>query len=101
MEAGTGSCPANGEDVERAEKITFNPGQDDSESFYVLEQTRLGGVNYLLVTDCEEGDGEALILKDISGDGEEEGIFQIVSEEGELAAVAGVFENMLEDVELE
>lgn len=86
--------------MERAEKIIFNPGQEDSESFYVLEQTRLGGVNYLLVTDCAEGDGEAFIMKDMSADGEEEGIFQMVSDEEELAAVAGVFENMLEDVEL-
>lgn len=86
--------------MEKAEKIVFNPGQEDSESFYVLEQTRLGGVNYLLVTDTAEGDGEAFIMKDLSGDGEEEGIFQMVSDEEELAAVAGVFENMLEDVEL-
>ena len=86
--------------MERTEKITFNPGQDDSESFYVLEQTRLGGVNYLLVTDCEEGDGEAFIMKDISADGEEDGVLEMVSDEEELAAVAGVFENMLEDIEL-
>ena len=86
--------------MEKAEKIVFNPGQEDSESFYVLEQTRLGGVNYLLVADTAEGDGEAFIMKDLSGDGEEEGIFQMVSDEEELAAVAGVFENMLEDVEL-
>ena len=51
------------------------------------------------MTDFEEGDGEALILKDISEDGEEEGIYTIVSDDDELAAVAGVFENMLEDVE--
>lgn len=67
----------------------------------MLEQTRIGGVDYILVTDVEEGDGEALIMKDISGDGEEEGVFTIVSDDEELAAVAGMFENMLEDVEFE
>ena len=56
-------------------------------------------MNYILVTDAEEGDGDALILKDMSGDGEEESIFSIVDEEEELSAVAGVFQNMMDDVE--
>ena len=81
------------------EKITFNAGGEDPVDFYVLEQTRIGGHNYILVTDFEEGDGEALILKDISADGEEESRFVIVSDEQELKAVSGVFEDMLEDVE--
>lgn len=67
--------------------------------FYVLEQTRINGADYILVTDFEEGDGEALILKDISRDGGEESVFTIVSDDQELAAVAGVFESVLEDVE--
>ncbi len=82
----------------KLEKIVFNPEGEEPVEFFVLEQTRIGGVNYILVTDFEEGDGEALILKDISKDGEEESIFSIVSDDEELSAVAGVFENMLEDV---
>ena len=82
----------------KLEKITFNPNGEEPVDFYVLEQTRIGGFNYILVTDFEEGDGEALILKDISKDGEEESVFTIVSDDKELKAVAGVFENMLEDV---
>lgn len=83
----------------KLEKITFRPDGDDPVDFYVLEQTRIGGVNYILVTDFEEGDGEALILKDISKDGDAESVFTIVSEDDELAAVAGVFQNMLDDIE--
>ena len=82
------------------EKITFHAGEDTQEEFYVLEQTRIGGIDYILVSDCEEGDGEAMILKDVSGDGEEEAVYVVVADEEELAAVAGVFENMLDDVEL-
>lgn len=84
--------------MSKLEKITFNPDGEDPVDFYVLEQTRIGGFNYILVTDFEEGDGEALILKDISQDGEEESVYTIVSDDGELKAVAGVFENMLDDV---
>lgn len=86
-------------DMAKLEKITFQPEGDDPVEFFVLEQTRIGGFNYILVTDFEEGDGEALILKDLSKDGEEESIFTIVSDDEELAAVSGVFENMLENVE--
>lgn len=84
--------------MSKLEKITFNPEGEEPVEFYVLEQTRIGGYNYILVTDFEEGDGEALILKDISKDGEEESVFTIVSDDDELAAVSGVFENMLDDV---
>ncbi len=86
--------------MQKLEKITFHPQGEDPVEFYVLEQTRIGGCAYILVTDCEEGDGEALILKDTSQDGDEESVYTIVSDDQELAAVAGVFENMLEDVKL-
>lgn len=85
--------------MSKLEKITFNADGEDAVEFYVLEQTRIGGYNYILVTDFEEGDGEALILKDMSKDGEEESLFTIVSDEQELQAVSGVFADMLEDVE--
>lgn len=84
--------------MSKLEKITFNPEGEEPVEFFVLEQTRIGGYNYILVTDFEEGDGEALILKDLSQDGDEEGVYTIVSDDDELNAVAGVFEDMLEDV---
>ncbi|MDR2043530.1 MAG: DUF1292 domain-containing protein [Clostridium sp.] len=78
----------------------FHPEGEDPVEFYVLEQTRISGCNYILVTDCEEGDGEAMILKDLSSDGETESLYAVVSQEEELGAVAQVFESMLEDVSL-
>ncbi len=84
----------------KLEKVTFHPDGETPVDFFVLEQTRIGGYSYILVTDSEDGDGEALILKDTSRDGEAESVFVIVSDDEELRAVAGVFENMLEDVEL-
>ena len=78
------------------EKITFRPEGEEPVEFYVLEQTRIGGHNYILVTDVEEGDGDALILKDMSQDGEEESIYDVVSDDEELEAVSGVFADMLD-----
>jgi len=65
-----------------------------------LEQTKIGGCQYILVTEQEEGDSEALILKDISAPEEPEAIYEIVEDDTELNAVAAVFENILEDIEL-
>ncbi len=84
------------------EKITFKPdGEDAVVDFYVLEQTTIGGVNYILVTDAEEeDDGEAYILKAFPDTNEQEQVYCMVEDDAELAAVAGVFENMLDDVDL-
>lgn len=82
------------------EKIVFTPAGEEAVEFYVLEQTRLGGIDYILVTDSEEEDGEALILRDMSAPEEEEAVYEIVTDDEELNAVAAVFENMLEDIEL-
>lgn len=84
------------------ERIAFKmDGEDAIVNFYVLEQTTIGGVNYILVTDAEEEeDGEAYILKaSPEADGDEQ-VYCMVENEEELAAVAGVFENMLEDIDL-
>ena len=86
--------------MSKLEKITFRPEGEESVEFYVLEQTRIGGHNYILVTDVEEGDGDALILKDMSQDGEEDSIYDVVSDDEELEAVSGVFADMLEDIDL-
>ena len=41
------------------EKIVFTPEGEAPVQFYVLEQTRLGGVDYILVTDSREGPAPA------------------------------------------
>ena len=83
------------------EKITFMPEGGDAVAFYVLEQTTIGGVNYILVTDAEEEeDGEAYILKAVSDTDGHEQVYSMVEDDAELAAVAGVFENMLDDIDL-
>ena len=61
----------------------------------------MSGVNYLLVTDSEEDDGECLILKDTSEDQDQESLYEIVEVEKELDAVLTVFEELLDDVDIE
>lgn len=83
------------------EKIKFQAVGEEPVEFYVLEQTTVGGVNYILVTEEEEGDSDALILKDLSNDGDEEADYVIVEDDKELKAVADIFESLLDDVSFE
>lgn len=83
------------------EKIKFTPEGEEAIDFYILETTRLGGIDYILVTDEEDGDGEALILKDTSKSEDEEAVYEIVEDDDELQAVAQVFNSILEDIDLQ
>ena len=83
------------------EKIVFQlSDSQETVDFFVLEQTRINGADYILVTDAEDGDGEALILKDLSEDGEQEAVYEIVEDDDELEALSVIFGEMLEDVDL-
>lgn len=86
----------------KPDEITFTTETGEAVVFQVLEQTRLGGVDYLLVsTGSEDGeDEEALILKDISQATDEEAIYDIVEDDKELAMVAEIFRELLDDIDL-
>ena len=82
------------------EKIAFQLEDGEAVDFFVVEQARISGMNYILVTEDEEGDSEALILKDTSKDSDAEAVYEIVEDDTELSAVASVFESLLEDITL-
>ena len=82
------------------EKISFIPeAEEEAVEFFVLEQTRIAGKTYLLVADEEEGDAQALILRDMSEEENPDSLYEIVTEEDELSAVSEVFADMLGDVD--
>lgn len=83
------------------EKIKFMSEEMQETDFYVLEQTKVNGVSYILVTDSEEDDAECLILKDTSAEDDKEGVYEIVEDATELGAVLKIFEELLEDIEIE
>ncbi len=80
------------------EKIRFVSEDLQETDFFVLEQTKVNGVSYILVTDSEEDDAECLILKDTSAEEETESVYEIVEDDSELSAVSGIFEELLEDI---
>ena len=83
------------------EKIRFQLADGTEEEFFIEEQTRIGGVSYLLVSDSMEDEAAAYILKDVSKDTDPEACYEMLEDEDELQAVYKVFEQMLEDVDFE
>lgn len=81
-------------------KFTFEDTNEEVE-FFVLEQTRISGNNYILVTDSDDEEAECLILKDTSAAEDPESLYEIVEDEVELSGVLKVFEELLEDVDIE
>ncbi len=85
---------------ERAGNIYFENEEGEEVPFFVIEQTMLAGVNYLLVAESEEDEADAYILREIE---EEDGqtVYEMVDEEEELEALSKIFSELLEDVEFE
>ena len=81
-------------------KFAFRDGSGEDE-FFVLEETKINGAAYILVSDSEDDDGECLILKEVEEESQPESVYEIVEDETELAAVSKVFEELLEDVSIE
>ena len=84
------------------EKIKFAFGDGNGEDeFFVLEQTKINGATYILVTDSEEDEAECLILKETGVEEQTDKMYEIVEDDTELLAVSKVFEELLEDVSIE
>lgn len=81
-------------------RFAFSDGSGEDE-FFVLEETRINGSTYILVTDSEDDDAECLILKEEGTPGAGDCVYEIVEDETELLAVSKVFEELLEDVNIE
>ena len=77
--------------------------EDEVLELYVVEQTMLGNVNYVLVTDSDDEDEEeanAYILKE-TGSEVEDAIYEFVEDDRELEAISRIFAEMLEDIDLQ
>ena len=81
-------------------RFAFADGSGEDE-FFVLEETMINGSTYLLVTDSEEDDAECLILKETEGPVPGDRVYEIVEDEREQDALLTIFEQLLEDVEIE
>lgn len=78
-------------------KILFTSDEGEKVEFYVIEEARLNGTSYLLVSESEDDDEAiAYIMKQIVKEGEKEAAYEFVEDEKEISAVAGLFEELLD-----
>ncbi len=84
-------------------KIKFTDSQTGEElEFFIIEETRINNMNYILVTESEnEDDSEAYILKDLSEEGSEDAIYEFVDDDSEIEFVGNIFAELLEDIDIE
>ena len=83
------------------EKVGFtDPVDGETVEFYVLEQTKINGYNYILVTEDEDGDCECYIMKESESPESEESTYEMVEDDNELNALAKVFAEIMEDVDI-
>ena len=83
--------------------ITLTTPEGEQVEFYVLEETRISGMNYLLVTDSAEEDeeGECYILKDRSRPEEEEAVYEFVEDDDEIDYLFKIFTELTEDMDVD
>ena len=84
-------------------KIVMVTDSGEEVEFYVLEETKINGMNYLLVTDAEEDDdeGECYVLKDLSQADEEEAVYEFVEDDEEIEYLFKIFTELMEDMDVE
>ena len=81
--------------------VSFLSEDGENIKFSVLEETKINGISYILVTDSFEGeDGECYIMKDISSGDDEDANYIFVEDENELDSVFEIFEKMMDDIDI-
>lgn len=91
--------------MKKYESIPFLTDDGSEVKFCILEQTRINGVNYLLVAEAGEEDQdetEVYIMKESAQ--EEDGdmnAYEMVEDEIELSSVSKIFEQLIDDMDLE
>lgn len=82
------------------EKVKFvDPDTNEEIEFFVEEETQINGTRYLFVTEEEEGDCDAYILKEVASE-EDDVWYEMVEDETELAAIGKVFAELIDDADV-
>ena len=84
------------------QSINFITDEGEEIPFYIIEQTTLAGKDFLLVTDSDTQENEAhvYIMQEIS-DQDDQTIYEFVEDEAQLEALSKVFEELLDDVDIQ
>ena len=88
---------------EELRTVPFTTEDGEEIDMYVLEETTLQGVHYILVTEDLSDDSEEAVVtimkEEKQQDEDELAVYNIVENEDELQAVAKIFAELMEDVD--
>ncbi len=89
--------------MEDEKMITLETEDGERIDLTILEETRLGGMNYILVTDAadDEEDGQCYILKDRSEKDDADAVYEFVEDEDELDYLFSIFSELVADLDLD
>lgn len=84
-------------------KITLTTDSGENVELYVLEETRINGMNYLLVTDAADDDdeGECYILKDLSKQEDSQALYEFVEDDNEIDYLFKIFSELLDGADVD
>ena len=88
------------EENKETKVVNFTTDNGEEIPFFVVEETKIAGENYLLVTDSEDDEADAYILREVS-ENTEESFYEILEDDDKINAISKVFAELLDDVEFE
>ncbi len=88
------------EENKETKVVNFTTDNGEEIPFFVVEETKIAGENYLLVTDSEDDEADAYILKEVS-ENTEESFYEMLEDDEKINAISKVFAELLDDVEFE
>lgn len=68
-----------------------------TEEFYIIEETKINNLSYLLVTDSLDDEAEAYIMKDVSEEGSDEAVYEMVDDDEEIDYIGKIFSELIDD----
>ncbi len=77
------------------EKIAFLDDENKEVELYVLDETKVGGVNYLLVSESDDEDSDCYIFKEVSVD-DDEISYEPVDDDRELEYIGKIFQELMD-----
>ena len=82
--------------------VSFLSEDGENIKLSVLEETKINGISYILVTDSfEDENGECYIMKDISSSEAKDAEYIFVEDEEELNLAFEIFEKMMNDDDID
>ena len=84
------------------DKLAFTLDDGSTRELYVLGETKLDGISFLLVSESEDEDDEVMIFRaSADTEDEEEAVYDLVTEEDELKRAIAALEEALDDISIE